>query len=86
MSDNKHALIHNNAAGFSNEVGFDEGGYFDALLRMFEQALKAMPKLQELQRPAFWQRVDTVRRISHKFSYGIGAEMDFLLAEYGVDG
>ena len=73
------------AAGFSNEVGMQDEGWFDALLRMFEQSLKTIATLPEEARPAFWARLDGVRRISHNFGYGVGDDMDDMLAEQGVD-
>jgi hypothetical protein len=74
------------AAGFSNDVGLQDGGYFDALVRMFGQALKAIDALSEDRRPALIARLDAVRRISHNFGYGVGDVMDDLLAEYGLNG
>jgi len=56
----------------------------DALVRMFEQALKTITGLPEEARPAFHDRLDVVRRISHNFGYGVGDDMDALLVEYGV--
>jgi len=74
------------AAGFSNDVGLQDEGYFDALVRMFEQSLKTIAALPEDQRSALWERLDEVRRISHNFGYGVGDDMDDLLAEFGLDG
>ncbi len=71
------------AAGFSKDIGLQDEGYFDALVRMFEQALKAVSGLPESQRPALLQRLDAVRQISHDFGYGVGDEMDELLARSG---
>ena len=73
------------AAGFSNDVGLQDGGYFDALVRMFEQALKTIASLAAAQRQPFWDRLDAVRSICHNFGYGVGDDMDDLLAEYGAD-
>jgi len=73
------------AAGFCNDVGLQDEAYFDALARMFEQALKTIADLPDEGQPAFWTRLDGVRRISHNFGYGVGDGMDDLLAEYGVD-
>lgn len=73
------------AAGFSNDVGLQDEGYFDALARMFEQALKIIAALPDEVRPPLWARLDEVRRISHNFGYGVGDDMDELLAEHGVD-
>ena len=73
------------AAGFSNEVGLQDEGYFDALVRMFEQALKTIASLADAQRQSLWGRLDVVRRTCHNFGYGVVDEMDDLLAEYGAD-
>ncbi len=73
------------AAGFSNDVGLQDEGYFDALVRMFGQALKAIDALPDDGRPALVARLDAVRRISHNFGYGVGDDMDDLFAEYGFD-
>lgn len=72
------------ASGFSDDVGLQDEGYFDALVRMFEQALKAISTLPEGCRPELFARLDAVRRISHNFGYGVGGDMDDLLAEYGI--
>lgn len=74
------------AAGFSDDIGLQDEGYFDALVRMFEQALKTVRLLPDAQRAVLHERLDTVRRISHNFGYGVGDDMDALLIEYGVDG
>ncbi|MCF8157281.1 MAG: hypothetical protein K9K35_14855 [Rhodoferax sp.] len=73
------------AAGFSMEVGLQDEGYFDALVRMFEQALKIIAGLADALRPPLWDRLDAVRRTSHNFGYGVGDDMDDLLAEYDAD-
>jgi hypothetical protein len=74
------------AAGFSNDLGLQDEGYFDALVRMFDQALKAIAVLPENRKPEMLARLDAVRRISHNFGYGVGDDMDDLLAEFGIDG
>jgi len=73
------------ASGFSVEVGLQDEGYFDALVRMFEQALKAIADLPDSQRPALWSRLDAVRRISQNVGFGVGEDMDRLLAECARD-
>src|SRR5882724_644160 len=40
------------AAGFSNEVGYQDESYFDALVRMFELALEVTDQLPAIQRSA----------------------------------
>ena len=68
------------ASGFSNNIGLQDEGYFNALISMFEDALKTIATLIEAQRPPLWARLDAVRRISHNFGYGVGDDMDYLLA------
>ncbi len=70
------------AAGFCSDVGYQDDGYFDALVRMFEQALKAIPQVSASDRDALTVRLDRVRVISHNFGYGVGDDMDSLLAKY----
>ncbi len=75
------------ATGFSNNVGIEDENYLDALVRMFEKALKAIVALPEVQRDSLWARLDAVRTISqNNFGYGVGDDMDDLLAEYRIDG
>lgn len=68
------------AAGFSNDVGYQDEGYFDALVNMFEQALKAACQLSKGDRDSLIVRLDRVRTISHNLGYGVGDDMDSLLA------
>ena len=73
------------ASGFGCDVGLDDEAYLSALVRMFEQASKAVAALPETQRPALWTRLDVVRDRSHDIGYGVGEDMDVLLAEHGAD-
>jgi hypothetical protein len=73
------------ASGFSCDVGLDDEAYLSALVRMFEQALKAVATLAETQRPALWTRLQMVRDRSHDIGYGVGEDMDALLTEHGDD-
>ena len=70
------------AAGFSNDIGYQDEGYFDALVNMFEQALKITRQLSAGERNALIARLERVRTISHNFGYGVGDDMDELLAKY----
>jgi hypothetical protein len=70
------------AAGFSNDVGYQEEGYFDALVHMFEQALKVTHQLPAGDRSVLIVRLDRVRTISHNLGYGVGEDMDSLLANH----
>ncbi|CAG9180633.1 hypothetical protein LMG23992_04291 [Cupriavidus laharis] len=74
------------ASGFSADIGYQDDGYFAALVRMFEQSLQMIATLPDTQRPALWTRLAQVRRTSDSFGYGVGDDMYALLAEYGVDG
>jgi hypothetical protein len=73
------------ASGFSCDVDLHDEGYLSALVRMFEQALKAVATLPETQRPALWTRLRMVRDRSHDIGYGVGEDMDALLIEHGAD-
>jgi hypothetical protein len=70
------------AAGFSKGVSHDDAGYFDALVRMFEQSLKITNTLAGNVRRGLLTRLDRVRNISREFGYGVGDEMDVLLSEF----
>jgi ribosome assembly protein YihI (activator of Der GTPase) len=70
------------AAGFCNDVGYQDEGYFDALVHMFEQALNVTRQLSAEDRDALIARLDRVRTISHNFGYGVGDDMDDLLVDY----
>ena len=71
-----------NAAGFCEEFGNDDEGYLDALVRMFEGALKAINQLPAADRGALITRLDDVRATSQDLGYGVCDSMDYLLAEY----
>ena len=73
------------AAGFCRDVGYQDDGYFDALVRMFDQALRLIAQLSANDRNPLIARLDRVRIISHNFGYGVGDDMDSLLAKYVRD-
>jgi len=73
------------ASGFSCDIGADDEAYLSALVRMFEQALKTIATLPQAQRSTLWARLDVVRDRSHDIGYGVGEDMDALLAEHGAD-
>ena len=70
------------AAGFASDVGYQDESYFNALVRMFEQAVRITTTLSASGRDALAVRLDRVRTISHKGGYGVGDDMDSLLAKY----
>jgi hypothetical protein len=69
------------AAGFSSDLGYHES-YFDALVRVFNQAIVTANRLPGGSRNALIVRLDRVRSISHELGYGVGDAMDFILAKY----
>src|ERR1022692_4341358 len=70
------------AAGFCSDICNDDEGYFDALVRMFERALKIADTLPAECRNGLVTRLERVRDISHNFGYGGGDDMDYLLSKY----
>jgi hypothetical protein len=70
-----------NVAGFCSDIGMDDEAYFDALVRMFEQAVKAVAPLPAGDRDAMKQRLDRVRVISGNFGYGVDSDLNFLFAQ-----
>ena len=74
------------AAGFASDLGYQDEGYLNALVRMFEQALIIATTLPASGRDALVARLDRVRTISHKCGYGVGDDMDSILAKYAQRG
>jgi hypothetical protein len=63
--------------------GMDDEGYFNALVRMFEQALKAIVAIEPNQQASFVERLERVQNEGHNWGWGVGDDMDDLMAEYG---
>jgi hypothetical protein len=61
---------------------YQDESYFDALVRMFEQALAVADQLPGNRRNSLIARLDRVCASSHNFGYGVGDHMDSLLAKY----
>ena len=70
------------ACGFASDLGYQDESYLNALVRMFEQALATANSLPTDTRDALIARLDRVRSISHKCGYGVGDDMDSILAKY----
>ena len=70
------------AAGFSRDVSHDDAGYFDALVRMFEQARKTTDTLRASVQGNLIVRLERVRDISREFGYDVADHMDVLLSEF----
>lgn len=73
------------ASGFSDDICLQDEAYFDALVRMFEQALKTIASLPEEQRPLLCERLRTAHRVCRNLGYGVSDDMGDLLAEYGAN-
>lgn len=70
------------AAGFSNNVGFQDERYFDALVRMFEQALNTIATLPPTEQESFWERLEGVCSSCEDLGYGVIEEVSDLLADH----
>ena len=70
------------AAGFCSDILSDDEGYFNALVRMFEQALKIVNALSVERRDDLLTRLDRVRVISRNIGYGVEDDMDSLMSKF----
>jgi len=70
------------ASSFTSEYGNDDVGYYNVLIRMFEEALQCATNLPDDQEKGFFARLEDVRDVCHQFGYGVGDQMDDLLMEY----
>ena len=66
-----------------NFCSMDDEGYYDALIRMFGQALKAIEKVEPDQRKALVDRLERVRHEARNWGWGVSDAMDDLMGEYG---
>lgn len=73
------------AVEFCNDCRLHDEGFFDALVRMFEQALKTVTSLPDNRQSALLERLDAVRDLGHNVRYDVGADMDYLLLKYGFE-
>jgi hypothetical protein len=72
------------AAGFCQDVDYREAAYCDALVRMFEQALKSAASLSGKVQNGFLARLDRVRSIGRQLGNRVGEDMDVLLSEFDL--
>ncbi len=72
------------AAGFCRDVDYQDAAYCDALVRMFEQALRTTTDALNAGtvRNRLLGTLDHVRSIGRELGYGIGDDMDVLFAEF----
>lgn len=69
---------------FLSFCGVDDEGYYCALVLMFEQALKAVSDVEPGLQPALEKRLEHIRQEGQNYGYGVGDDMDDLMAQYGV--
>ena len=61
---------------------YQDESYLNALVRLFEQAESTANTLPTDTRDALIARLDRVRSISHNCGYGVGDDMDSILAKH----
>ena len=66
--------------------GMDDEGFYDALVRMFEQALKYVLALPASQQAAFLARLNRVRLLGKNVGWGVGDDFDHFWSEAGLAG
>lgn len=72
------------AIGFSNEVGLDDGGYYDAFCGMFEQALNTVMALAEAERQPLIDRLEEVRLSGQGIGWGVEDDLNALWQGAGL--
>lgn len=70
------------AAGFANDVGWDDEGYLNSLVSTFAQAIQIANTLPDPERAALVSRLDRVRRTCKNIGYGVGDGIDDLFAQF----
>ncbi len=70
---------------FPGYCGMDDGGYYSALVRMFEQALKSTMALPEPQCDDFLDRLEAVRVAGQDFGWGVGDDFNWLWQKAGLE-
>ena len=73
------------ATGFSCDVGMDDETYLGAVVRMFEQAVKAVSSLPPAQQDLLWVRLEVVRDRSRAIGYGVADNIAELFTEHRGD-
>lgn len=64
--------------------GMEDEGFYDALVRMFEQALKYALALPKAQQTAFIIRLDQVRQLGKNLGWGVGDDFDYFWVQAGL--
>jgi hypothetical protein len=72
------------AVGFGGDVGLNDGDFYDALVRMFEQALRIVMALPEMDREPFLDRLREVRASGRLIGWGVEGEFNALWQRAGL--
>lgn len=64
--------------------GMDDEGFYDALVRMFEQALKYVLALPKTQQTTLLARLDRVCQLGQNVGWGVGDAFDHFWSEAGL--
>ncbi|WP_313953482.1 hypothetical protein [Accumulibacter sp.] len=70
---------------FLDYCGMDNEGYYAALVRMFEQALKATLILPETQRDDLLDRLEEVRAAGQSYGWGVDEDFNWLWQKAGLE-
>lgn len=66
--------------------GMDDEGFYDALVQIFEQALKYVLALPGAQQAPFLARLDRVRQLGQNVGWGVGDDFDHFWSQAGLVG
>lgn len=62
----------------------DDESYYNAIARMFEQALKHIQALTKQQQTPFLKRLGPLRQLGHEVGWGLGDDLDELWQDAGL--
>ena len=68
---------------FLGDCSVDDGGYFNTLVLIFEQALQTICQLDPGRQEQYLERLDSVQYEAEDWGWGVGEDMDNLMAVYG---
>lgn len=73
------------ASGFSEDVSMDDVGYYDALERMFEQAVTVAMALPEPQRESYLDQREDIRAWGRGMGWGLGDDFNASWLKAGLE-
>lgn len=72
------------AFAFMQDCAMDDEGFFDTLVRMFEQALKYILALPKAQQTAFLVRLNRVRQLGQDIGWSVGDDFNHFWSKAGL--